>query len=242
MFTRSHQTPFLTRDGIKVSERDSVWNKRVGSRDRIKEQGATMMIVMMILLLSTASAAFAVHAATFEVRGAGHVRQALQTQYVAETGLMAALAYVDAIKPASLLYAMQRSDTISMGINEPALTSGKLSYRLYKDDFVSMTGLNSQPVQGYGANSTFGAGSVFDPTFTVDITDVYVYEGTLPGERADGLSKLQFMFATYTSRGRTQVSTSYSANGDFTATGDTRGYNEGAVDAQAHGISGPFAK
>lgn len=207
-----------------------------------REEGASMLVVMMVLLLSTASAAFAVHSATFEIRGAGQVRQALQTQYVAETGLTSTLAYVDIIKPTSLVYAMQRSDTISMGVNEPAILAGKMSYRIFNSDFINMTGATSQPVASYGTNSTLGNGNVFDPTFSVDITDVYIYTGNIPGERLDGFGKLQFMFATYTSRGRTQVSTSYASKGDYTSNGDSRGYNEGAVDAQAHGISGPFGK
>lgn len=45
-----------------------------------------MLIVMLVLLMATAAAVFAVHATTYELSAAGNSRQALQTEYVAETG------------------------------------------------------------------------------------------------------------------------------------------------------------
>lgn len=64
-------------------------------RSRDSESGFVMLVVMMILLVATASAAVAIQTTQAELRAAGQERQAVQTRYVAEAGLMTTLAYLD---------------------------------------------------------------------------------------------------------------------------------------------------
>jgi hypothetical protein len=237
---------------------------RTQARD--KQEGAAMMIVMFVLLVSSASATFAVHSTSYEIRSSGQMRQAFQTQYVAETGLTASLALVDAVGANSLRYAMERSDDLHLTPFEVDLSSGKQGYRIYMTDFMTAPGSTSKPVEKDGRQAAFGTKNVYVPEFMVDLTDLLDCTGQVPGERADGLGKVQYFCATYTSRGRIKLgpntgkvdgtgstgggtggTTSPNSPGtgefqDKVLPGDTRGYHEGAVDAQAHGVSGPFGR
>lgn len=47
-----------------------------------------MMLVMMLIVMVSAAGVFAAKSASLDVRSAGYVRQAAQTEYASETGLM----------------------------------------------------------------------------------------------------------------------------------------------------------
>jgi hypothetical protein len=196
-----------------------------------RREGAAMLIVMMILLMSTATAVFAVHATSYEIRASGHMRRAMQTQYVGETGAIAATAWVDRWGPKALLNTMEQSSghpdfTV---FNEPQLAPGKDGYRLMLDDLSSPTG--TLPI---ARESMGGTRQAFEPEVYLDIYDTYTWTGTLAGNRSDGYGKLKYMRGTYKSRGRTRVSGVTPDN-----TGE-RTYHESASDAIAHGRSGPY--
>lgn len=56
-----------------------------------------MLVVMLILLVATTTAAISVQSTQFELRAAGYQREALQARYVSETAIMSTLAYVDVL-------------------------------------------------------------------------------------------------------------------------------------------------
>jgi hypothetical protein len=194
-----------------------------------------MLIVMLVLLMSTATALFAVHSTTYEIRASGHMRRAMQTQYVAETGVLSGLAWVDRWGPGTLLRAMRRTAQINRAngdpainlapFNEPELADGKDAYRLTLSELESPTGVVPASRETMGGNR-----QAFEPEVFLDVYDAYTYTGVLPGQRSDGRGRLRFLRATYTSRGRTRVP----GGGDFTE------FYEGASDARAHGLSGPY--
>lgn len=55
------------------------------------EQGMAMLLVLMLIILVTAAGVFAAQSTAMEVRSAGFVRQAAQTHYVAESGVVASM-------------------------------------------------------------------------------------------------------------------------------------------------------
>lgn len=65
-------------------------------RDR-REDGAVLMIVMLILLTATALAGVALQATEYELRSAGFGRSAVQTQYVSESAMVTTLSWVEAL-------------------------------------------------------------------------------------------------------------------------------------------------
>jgi hypothetical protein len=58
-------------------------------------EGAVMLVVMLILLVATASAAVAVHTTQSELHAAGQERLALQTRYVSEVAIMTTTSWID---------------------------------------------------------------------------------------------------------------------------------------------------
>jgi type II secretory pathway component PulK len=73
--------------------RNTVTPRRTRKRS---EEGAVMLVVMLILLTATAMAAVSLQTTQFELRAAGYNRAALQTQYVSEAGANTSIAWVDA--------------------------------------------------------------------------------------------------------------------------------------------------
>ncbi len=224
------------------SERDAVAS--VTRRPAPEREGAAMLIVMLVLLMTTGVAVFAVHTTTAEIRAAGAARQALQTQYVAESGLMSAIAYSEFIQPAGVELALQRTTPPTTGYMaqffEPELAPGKRNYRLYLAD------LTVSPPAGFPIETDATRGqslgrSALAPWFTVDINDDYTYTSPIAGHRADGAGALRFMAATYTAHGRTRVPTAIGTDAPR-LTGDTRPFLEGAADARAYVILGPFGR
>ncbi len=192
-----------------------------------------MLIVMLVLLMTTATAVFAVHATTFEIRAAGNTRQAMQTHYLAEMGLEASLAKVDHMGPSAILTAMYASTAPrTQDFGEPPMLPDKHGYRLLTPDFVDPA---SNPV--IGVESMGGSHQPYEPNVVIDLNDDYVYTGAIAGHRSDGYGRLQFMHGTYSAHGRARLAT-----GDVTSSGDTRPYHETAADARAEALSGPFGR
>lgn len=193
-----------------------------------------MLIVMLVLLMTTATAVFAVHATTFEIRAAGNTRQAMQTHYLAETGLEASLAQVDRMGPPAIITAMYASTPpATEDFGEPPMMSDKHGYRMLTDDFVDASGNHVIDNEAIG-----GSQQPYEPHVIIDLNDDYVYTGSVPGHRSDGYGRLRFMHATYSAHGRARLP----AGEDVTSSGDTRPYHESAADARAEGLSGPFGR
>ncbi|QQR91117.1 MAG: hypothetical protein IPJ88_05120 [Myxococcales bacterium] len=171
-----------------------------------KEEGAAMLIVMLILLMSTATATFAIQSTGLEIRSAGHERQAIQTHYITEAGIESAMSWVDQTSPNVLAHIMASSTAPAL-TNEPSLLSGKQGFRLTLADFAvdqSTQSANHSPIEIGSSDNSLGH-VPYQPTFTVDVNDNYTYTGTVPGYRLDGGGALKYMVATYTIRGRTYI-------------------------------------
>lgn len=220
-----------------TEQRDTARKKRRTARRR---EGAAMIVVMLVLLSTTALAIFAVHATTSEIQASGHARQGMQAQYLAESGLVAAFAWMDSNGPQVFLEDVRRAraadlDELRLGsANEPELMETKDNNRLHLQDLAAL----SSGVPPIDADSIGGRRQPYQPLFVVDVNDYYRFTGAIQGNRSDGYGRLQFLHATYTARGRMVLSSdSHSMIG---GAAETRGFHEVATDARAHGVSGPF--
>lgn len=195
-----------------------------------------MLVVMLMLLAATAAGTFAAHTSTAELRSAAAVQRMMQVQYVSEIGLVSTLALVDTLGPAALLHSIEqtrlRGLTPTLAPFEPNYLPTQEGYRVFLADFGPFA--TNLPVT---AGSVGPIGLTYAPTFVVDVNDTYTYTGTIPGQRADGHGRLQYLHATYTSRGRMAL-----IAGDVASPGDPRRYHEAANDARARGLSGPFGR
>ena len=218
-----------------------------------------MLVVMLVLLAATASATFAVHATTMDLRSAGFARQAMQTKYIGETGAMAALDLITRIGPQGLLYALDSvraapgSTPVGLDIfrefGEPPLAAGKQNYRLYFDpaaadpafanDFANNGGTASANLPIEDATRGRSLGRVNStPRIVVDINDQYVYQMPTSGERSDGRGNFYFLGATITSRGRADL-TGATRDTDPTHSSLFRRH-ETSNDSRAQLLAGPF--
>ena len=205
-----------------------------------------MLVVMFILLMATATAVYAVHSTTYEIRAAGYGRRAMQTQALGENGLVGAMTWVDQNGPDTLLLSTDRSMNASQGLDltpfEPALDTGKRGLRLYgthdNGSGVSVPGeLNTGTRTTIDATETsLGQRQPFEAMVMVDVYDVHTWTGTIPGYSAAGGASLKFLGATYTSRGRARMPNAPTVD----AADSYTQFHETASDARARGISGPF--
>ncbi|MFO0694414.1 MAG: hypothetical protein U0230_12720 [Polyangiales bacterium] len=218
-----------------------------------REEGAVMLIVMLMLLMVTATATFAAHATATEVRAAGQQRLGMETHEAAQATLLAAMDWVDRMGPQALVHASSATGTtpLNLGTFEPPLASDynpgntansasmssvrQLGLRLYLSDLsvASGSGSTSTTVAPIGPSS-YGANQAHSPLVVVDIYDMYLYQGTMPGQRADGYGQLCNLRATYTARARART-----GDPNVTPTG-AAAMQEVASDSRGDGVSGPF--
>ncbi|MDH5673372.1 MAG: hypothetical protein OEZ06_14555 [Myxococcales bacterium] len=78
-------------------------------RTRRDQEGAVMLVVLLVLMFATAGATISVRVTQAEFRAAGDDRMALQAQYLAEAAMSTALAYVDMQANRGLLTLMRRA-------------------------------------------------------------------------------------------------------------------------------------
>ncbi len=212
-----------------------------------EQEGAVMLIVMLILLMGTATAVIAVRASSYEMRAAGHMRRAAQAEYIAESGLIIGMGVIDAYGAADFLEMMNTEAANQSALSdterwpapyEPAAQVGRPIARLYLDDVIMSPG----GVASLDAESV-GVSNPYVQQFTLDIYDVHEFTGAIAGERSDGQSELRYMRATYTSRGRVQLQGESHldvAAGTATPNASGRFDFEAASDARAQAISGPY--
>lgn len=224
------------------------------------ESGAAMLVVMMVLLVVTASATLAVYSSQFEIRAAGHQRQAMQTSAVAESGLVAASTTIEMVGGARVLrWRMERAPRAPgtrLSAEDPPLSSmNNQTERFLSSDLMPGTAPNVRMATTDAAGFALSA---FEPRYIVDINDGYnvlpTFVGRAAGTRVDGNGtvQLQFYVATMTSRGRMVRNGLLDANGGYASGVFTlaessrpnhlrRDIFETAATARAVTISGPYA-
>lgn len=222
-------------------------------RPRDNREGAALFVVLMIIMVGTASAVFSASTVSHEVRGAGFARQQLQTRYAARAGLIGALEWYDIFGPETVRDIMitQPDDTVQFECNatscypEPPLANNRRAYRIYNEHFDALQaqdrGSGSEPglLEGkpYEDKYSFGSNSAYTPVVVTDLYDEHIVSRLAPGAAAQGGTKFKYMRTTLTARGRGQVgiSTDYQNADDH-----SRERNETAADMRAYVISGPF--
>ncbi len=217
-----------------------------------KQEGAALFVVLMIVMVGTASAVFAANTVSHEVRGTGFARQQLQTRYAARAGLIGALEWYDIfgpvtvrdlmLSPGSTEGVLYDACTSSGGCYpEPPLADGRRAYRIFPEHFEALLSqdggltpglIENLPIE---ADYSFGSTSAHSPVVVVDLYDEHIVSTLAPGAAAQGGTKFKYMRTTLTARGRARVT------GDGSEADDHgRERNETAADMRAYVISGPF--
>lgn len=200
-----------------------------------------MFIVMLVLLMSTATAIYAMHSTSYEVRAAGFARQAMQTANVGEAGLTATMAWTDFVTPQVmreqwLVPCAQRGRTEFSGVAlnlepfEPPLSPTTNACRLYAGDFAVMN--PTTPIST--KNEALGAKQPLDTLILVDVYSDYDSGEVVQGQDMGGNARFINLDVTFTSRGRTRLASDVRS----AVTGD-RDFHEGAADGRVFAVTGP---
>ncbi|MGB5811101.1 MAG: hypothetical protein WBG86_11260 [Polyangiales bacterium] len=215
-----------------------------------RQEGAVLFVVLMIVMVGTASAVFSASTVSHEVRGTGFARQQMQTRYASKAGLVAAIDWFDIFGPNVVRDLMLQPGSTD-GVQFPQCTSGtcypevpmapgRRAYRIVGDHFTAL----EQPIDAdpprflnspFTKAASFGAQTARTPIVEIDIYDERVTNRLTPGAAAQGGGKFKYMRATMTARARAQV------GGDVVDADDLgRQHNETGASYRAYVIGGPF--
>lgn len=219
-----------------------------------KQEGAALFVVLMIVMVGTASAVFSANTVSHEVRGTGFARQQMQTRYVSRAALIGTLEWFDIFGPETVRDIMLTPGSTE-GVQFPACVSGsgcypepplannRRAYRVYPQHFEALLSQDGGVTPGLienlpvDADYSFGSTSAHTPVVVVDIYDEHVVSKLAPGAAAQGGTKFKYMRTTMTARGRAQLG---SASDDVSSEDHGRQRNETGADMRAYVISGPF--
>ena len=221
-----------------------------------KQEGAALFIVLMIIMVGTASAVFAANTVSHELRGTGFARQQMQTRYAARAGMVGALEWFDIFGPSTVRDLMLTPGSTE-GFEfpactetggcypEPPLADSRRVYRLYPEHFEVLLSQDGGVTPGllanlpYDADFSFGSTSAHTPLVVIDVYDEHVVSTLAPGAAAQGGTKFKYMRTTLTARGRAQLKTA-AATDDVHLEDHGRQAHETGADMRAYIISGPF--
>ncbi len=225
-------------------------------RKRKREEGAALFVVLMVVMVGTASAVFSANAVSHEVRGTGFARQKIQTRSVARAGLIGGLEWFDIFGPETVRNIMLTPGS-SEGVifactasvpkqcyPEPELAGNRRAYRLFPDHFEAILSPDGGVTPGllenvpFKAESSFGVRSAHVPAVVIDLYDEHIVSKLAPGQAAQGGTKFKYMRTTMTARGRAQVGGGSYDQADSDDYGRER--NETGADMRAYIVSGPF--
>ena len=221
------------------------------SSPRRRQEGAALFVVLMIVMVGTASAVFSASAVSHEVRGTGFARQQMQTRYTARAAMVGALEWFDIFGPEAVRDIMLTPGSTA-GVQfscvsgggcypEPPLANNRRAYRLYPAHFEALLSTDGGVTPGlleevpYKAEYSFGANSAHTPVVVIDLYDEHVISKLAPGAAAQGGTKFKYMRTTLTARSRAQVASDHVESEDY-----GRESHQTASDMRAYVISGPF--
>ena len=194
-----------------------------------------MLMVLMVLLMTTATATFAIHSTSMELRSAGYLRQSMQTAYVAEGGLYAGVAHIDHIGGDGMWQMYRRNQVDGATVYGPNAVVGGIQRGLYRVTSTEIAQLSASPAVELDPTRvpSLGPHMAYAPSFTVDGTDIIGTLDEISGHDYSRPSALRYVRGTFTSRGVMAIP------GDVTTTGDARSFHETAVNARVVALVGP---
>lgn len=208
-------------------------NRIASKRSIERREGAAMLVVLLVLLMTTATATFAIHSTSIEIRAAGHTRQAGQAEHLAEGAAYAGVSYLDRLGAAGSIVQFLRTRVgrdVASSPSEATIDRETNLLRIRMQDFNTAPGVTGLPLE---SASSFGPHNSHVPDFFVDGTDLYQISRDVAGTDLTGRGA-RFYRVTLTSLGQ------MAPPGDYRAADDTRSYNEVASRARAVTEVGPF--
>ncbi len=189
-----------------VSPRSRMTTRR--ARGRSGERGATMFIVLMVLMILSAIGTFALSTARYEVQSAGYRRQRAQAQEAANFGGFAAQASMDPSRAAWYVQQLYKNEPCA----DLQVPTGGACYHIWSSDIEKSAlptseNLFVQPntVSGYPEGSYGIAAATVDTVnggFVVSLTEPAELQRPMAGWGSDpNTNTVKFLDLTLTSMG-----------------------------------------
>jgi hypothetical protein len=183
--------------------------KRERRTPRRGRAGMAMLLVMLLIVMVSAAGVFAARSAALDVRSSGYVRQASQTHYVSETGLMMPIVEMRRNCTAYLGLMLQQQRA-AVGSPDTWLEEHRLRWRFGVADLERpVAGVAPPPVYrpavGAGAArapGSFGMG-LAQAAFDTQVTSIGRVPATLYGFPVD--SRINMVAFLFESNGRVQL-------------------------------------
>ncbi|MCA9578065.1 MAG: hypothetical protein R3B40_20165 [Polyangiales bacterium] len=181
---------------------------RLARRSRVpsRERGLVMLVVLLVLMMISGVAIFAMHTSSLELRASGHSRRAMQAEYVSEGTAFTAQAAVATMGSETLLHKLRRDRElgVSAGVGgTPEMQGLETDYSTNQFDVGRLTPADFTLLGGVPTTTDqLGPHEPGEAVRWVDVNDVYVTQLNRAGERSgDGAPAVQ-MHIVYTARAR----------------------------------------
>jgi hypothetical protein len=209
---------------------------RTTARSRKRsEEGAVMLVVMLILLTATALAGVSLQATQYELRAAGFDRTAVQTQYVSEAAMATSMSWVDATSLTGAIqihldaWNLTKTGPKLNQFGEPPLTdlnkedanrtqwTQQRSYTNVIIPPLTVPGANNDPIGTFGPRSNYMPGTEIpdhkDATIADYVVEMYDCQrlpaagraGTQINQTGSGTARQYQLYCVITSRGRSYL-------------------------------------
>jgi hypothetical protein len=130
-----------------------------------------LLLVLVLIVMVTAAGIFAAQSSAFEIRSAGYFRQAAQTHYITETGVITSLDQMKSLCSAYLLVMRQNQATAAP---VPGLAEPPLKYSFFLNDFNNLVvpgSLFAASTLGTGTRTEGSLGeTALQPDFRTEVT------------------------------------------------------------------------
>lgn len=210
---------------------------------RAKQRGATMFVVMMVLMILSALGTFAVSNAHFDVQSAGYDRQRNAAIELSGFGAYAVAQEVAASPRDYLKMVVTGSETCKA--NTGLSISPAPCYHIYPKDVENRLGMTTEklivpPVPATGTPGTFGVQTI-GGGFVAEITDAYKVTRLVPGFQDDTNAPVSVDFVDFAVTSTGVIFRDDNLNGvvDWSL---GEGLNALFVTGRGHVVVGPITK
>src|SRR5690606_31801600 len=83
---------------------------------RERQEGAVMIVTMLVVLMITGTGAYAMLNTNYEIKGSGFVRSSAQAQYVSESAAYGTMEWLDRVGPVNLMGVISRTAALNAGV------------------------------------------------------------------------------------------------------------------------------
>ena len=179
-----------------------------------REHGLVMLVTLLVLMMMTSTALFAMHTSSLELRASGHSRRTYEAECVGEGAAPTGMAGVATRGRETLLYKLRRDRELAGGSGgNPEMQGLEATYDSNQFDVGRLTEGDFTLLGAPTTQDQLGPHESGDAVRWVDVNDVYVTQLNRAGERSGDGAPAVMMHIVYTARARLRPNASIVTGG-----------------------------